>query len=109
MRVQVSAGKHNAPEQWRELADAINQRGRGEPLVVQGHQGADGTIRVDEVHLEAGHTYQVEFGGQIVGEVKVTDPVVGYQTNRADRRRQGQRSHGGHTRKVQQKQRWGRD
>lgn len=51
----------------------------------------NGEIRVDEADLEPG-TYRVEFGGQIVGEVRVTDPVIARKSNRKERR-EGQRLH----------------
>lgn len=80
---------------------------REQPPIVQGHRGADGTVRVNEVELEPGR-YRVEFEGQVVGEIKVTDPVVGYRTNRADRRRKSA-GRGVHRRRDLHKARWGRD
>lgn len=53
--------------------------------IVQGRM-VQGEIRVDEADLDPGR-YHVEFDGQIVGEVRVTDPVIGLRSNRIDRRR----------------------
>jgi hypothetical protein len=53
--------------------------------IVQGRM-VQGEIRVDEAELEPGR-YRVEFGGRVVGEVKVTDPIIGHKSNRIDRRR----------------------
>ena len=75
--------------------------------IVQGRM-VQGEVRVDEAKLEAGRTYRVEFGGQIVGEVRVTDPVVGVKTNRADRRRKS-KGQGVHRRRDLYAARWGRD
>lgn len=71
--------------------DEVQETGYTTPAeelpIVQGHRGIDGTIRVDEATLEAGHVYRVEFGGEIIGEIRVTDPTVAYKSNRIDRRR----------------------
>ena len=90
----------------REWTDVGRTTADPKPIV-QGRM-VQGEVRVDEAKLEAGRTYRVEFGGQIVGEVRVTDPVVGVKTNRADRRRKS-KGQGVHRRRDLYAARWGRD
>lgn len=83
----------------------------GEELpIVHGRLGRDGTIRVDEDKLAPGR-YRVAFQGEIVGEVRVTDPVTHVVKNRADRRRERYRNHGQGVsrRRDLYAARWGRD
>lgn len=78
--------------------------------VVVGEYGPDGKIHINEKDLEPGR-YRVRAGsfGEIIGEVKVIDPVTHFKSNRADRRRQGQRGRGVVRRRDLYSARWGRD
>lgn len=129
VRVKLSEGSHNAPEQYRKLADAINAtpdrhtpegwpdpNGPGwtdvgyttpaEKLpIVHGRLGRDGTIRVNEAELEPGR-YRVAFQGEIVGEVNVTDPVTHVVKNRADRRKERYRNGNTNPHRDQTGRRW---
>lgn len=124
-RVVLSAGEHDAPEQYCELADALNATpDQHEPQwtdvgytvpteelsVVVGEYGVDGKIHVNEKGVEPGR-YRVRAGafGEIIGEITVTDPVTHFKSNRADRRRQGQRGNGVVRRRDLYSARWGRD
>jgi hypothetical protein len=93
------------PEGWTDVGYTTPAE---ELPIVQGHRGIDGSVRVDESELKPGR-YRVEFEGQLIGEVRVTDPVTHHKTNRADRRRKGQRGRGVIRRRDLYGARWGRD
>lgn len=107
--VKLSDGSFDVPDEIAPVARRMNlPSNQPEELpVVQGHRAIDGTIRVNESELDPGR-YRVEFDGQTLGEVRVVDPVTHFKSNRADRRKQGQRGNGVH-RRAAQTQRWGRD
>ena len=76
----------NFPNAWEEVGHTTPVE---ELPIVHGRLAKDGTVRVDEDALEPGR-YRVAFQGEIVGEVKVTDPVVARKSNRKERRRDRQ-------------------
>lgn len=100
-RIRLSVGGHDAPLTYDVLADELNSTqdqhvvkvgmagGENLPIVV-GEVGPDGKVRVNEAELEPGR-YRVRAGvdGEIVGEIRVTDPRMYLKENRADRRRKG--------------------
>lgn len=75
--------------------------------VIEGEPDGKGGVRVNEADLEPG-MYVVQHEGKSIGTIRVTDPVVGYRTNRADRRRKSG-GQGVHRRRDLYGARWGRD
>lgn len=87
-------GKTAEAAEWEKAASTLEGwtdvgRTTADPLpIVQGHRGIDGTVRVNESELEPGR-YRVEFEGEILGEIRVTDPVIARKSNRRERRENG--------------------